>query len=497
MKVAQRCIRLWHSYMTIGVDASMPFGTKRVIRALNFLGLLGAPIPTALSLNMWMHCQCGISVLLMGIMLSAVIASLPLFNYLEKTKLGASTFFIVAGINCVFDAAMLGPGFGIEYAFFFLLVGAFAFSNTRLQVVSYSIFSGFGTIACLYAYYLSQGNVNPGMFIAQAVFALSTMIFMYLNLNLLTSQSESYEQAIEVKNRELETQKLELTQQHDNLSKLHLAIREKNEKLGLKNFMITESLNYAKRIQLSTLPGVSRMQKDLGDSFVFFKPKDIVSGDFYWYEKQQNIRYFAVADCTGHGVPGAFMSLLGTNMLHQIVREMKFEKPSQILNELNDRLNRQLETMPDDENIREGMDITLCALNVETGNLQFSSAGRPVFLIRNCELTEYRSTRSYVGRSYVTDENFFDCDVTLEDGDTLYLFTDGFVDQFDITDKRKYSLMRLKKLLPEIFYVDMAGQLELIQAEFERWKGHTPQTDDVLIFGYRYKVQPNSSHKND
>jgi serine phosphatase RsbU (regulator of sigma subunit) len=472
--------------VNLGVLESMPFVRKQSIRNLNIVSLTCVPFPTGLSLLLMHFAPTSVWQMVLGIWSSMALMLVPVFNHFQKFHIGRFLMNFSIGSTLIADAYFAGGGYGLELPFFVVLIGAFSFNEFNWEVKLYTLFSLVGLLTCL-SFYYANGNVGKsGSFVVHASFAASSILFSFICLSVLKLQTEDYEASLEEANLALKTRKEQLQLQHDDLSKLNSVIREKNEKLGHKNFMITESLNYARRIQISTLPDTTKLERLLGSCFVLYKPKDIVSGDFYWADEIDGLVYFAVADCTGHGVPGAFMSLLGINTLHQIMLDPAFRSPASILQELDNRITEQLGSGLLDETSREGMDISLCVLNKNNATLRFASAGRPVMIVRDCKVTEYKGSRVYVGKNYVQDSTFTEYEVSLQQGDMLYMFTDGLTDQFDIQDKKKFGLARLRSLLPEIYYVDVHAQQELVRHEFERWKGYTPQTDDVLMMGYRF-----------
>lgn len=393
MKMFQTILELIKNVINTGVTEDMPFSEKRSLRALNLVGVLGCPFPAILSSLVWTLLGTEYYVFVAGLITSLILGSMPLFSFNNKRSLGIFVLYITLFTNLVIDEISLGGVKGLELGAFFMLVGAFSFSTTSTEAYAYSVLAACSVLTCIFLFHWLKPVFEMSSFIIHFLFGLTSLAFSSICLNMIKSQNDSYEMTIEQKNIELEKSKIELTYQHDNLVKLNLAIREKNEKLGHKNYMITESLNYARRIQFSTLPDMAEVQKHMGECFIFYKPKDIVSGDFYWITRQNGTLYFAVADCTGHGVPGAFMSLMGSNFLHQIIREPGEKKPSEILNLLSSRINQQLGHNLLDEYSREGMDITLCSLNSESNTLMFSSAGRPLFLLKQGKVIDYKGTR--------------------------------------------------------------------------------------------------------
>lgn len=263
---------------------------------------------------------------------------------------------------------------------------------------------------------------------------------------------------------------------------------EKNKELDEINKDITASIRYAKRIQDAILPPDDFVKRTLPNTFILFKPKDIVSGDFYWMENKKDVVIFAAVDCTGHGVPGAFMSIVGHNLLDRVVGEQKITQPARILDELNKSISDTLrQTDLEDNTVRDGMDISICSLNRNTGILEFAGAYNPLWLIRNGELVEVKANKFPIGNSKAGENNkFTNHEITLEKGDTLYIFSDGYSDQFGGPQGKKFKASALKQLLLSSQHLNMESQRDLLDSTIEKWRGHHEQVDDILVIGTRY-----------
>ena len=229
-----------------------------------------------------------------------------------------------------------------------------------------------------------------------------------------------------------------------------------------------------------------RSKKQFADAFVLFRPKDIVSGDFYWFDSVGNEVLFAVADCTGHGVPGAFMSIAGINLLTEMVNLNGLREPSIILDESNRALAKMLHQDHRIETVRDGMDIAFCALNMESKQLKFAGAFNPLWVVRNGEIIEYRGDKFPVG-AYMdsTEVHFRQHQLQLQKGDSIYLFSDGFSDQFGGERGKKMKESNFRKILLSIAHLPMHEQNQRLEHEFEIWKGDHEQIDDVCVIGVR------------
>ena len=259
-------------------------------------------------------------------------------------------------------------------------------------------------------------------------------------------------------------------------------IREQKTQIENKNKEVTDSINYAQRIQKAILPSHRLVESYLPKSFVVYLPKDIVSGDFYWVEKKGNKVFFAVADCTGHGVPGAMMSVIGQNALNRVINEFEIIKPSEILDKLSVLVEEGFSKSGSD--VRDGMDIALCSLDTSSNKLEFAGANNPVYIYSSNELKEIKATKQPIGR-FESKVNFVNHEVQLNSGDAVYLFTFGIADQFGGPDGKKYKYKRVKELLLQNNNKSHSEQKNNIITEFVKWKGQNEQIDDVCLMGIK------------
>jgi serine phosphatase RsbU (regulator of sigma subunit) len=254
---------------------------------------------------------------------------------------------------------------------------------------------------------------------------------------------------------------------------------QKSMEIEEKNRDITASIRYAERIQRAMLP----KEDTFKETFVLFMPKDIVSGDFYWMYDNGDWQFIAVVDCTGHGVPGAFMSIIGHNSLNKVVREYGLTRPSAIIDQLNIEVMKAL-LQRHEKAITDGMDLALIAFNKKNFTLEFAGAFNPLYLVRKGEIIVYRGDRNPIGMT-TTDEkkNFTNHVVDIQQGDLLYMCTDGYADQFGSAEVKKYKSANVKKLLASIWDLPMADQKCRLESEILSWKGDLDQVDDILFIG--------------
>jgi serine phosphatase RsbU (regulator of sigma subunit) len=264
-----------------------------------------------------------------------------------------------------------------------------------------------------------------------------------------------------------------------------VVMKQKGE-IELQNLEITDSINYAKRIQTSILPDPNKLKESFKDAFIFFYPRDIVSGDFYWFDKFDDDKFILVcADSTGHGVPGAFMSMIGSTLLQDIVTRKRISKPSEILSLLDKQIFSTLNQNVELGVSNDGMDMVVCEFNISTRHIRFASAMRPVVLVLDGEPFYIKGNRSSVGGESVIEKYFDDQEYYLKDGDMIYLFSDGLPDQFGGTDGKKLKIARLKQLIEQVAHLPMDEQMEIIKKFYFDWKGSYEQVDDVLLMGVR------------
>jgi serine phosphatase RsbU (regulator of sigma subunit) len=313
-------------------------------------------------------------------------------------------------------------------------------------------------------------------FYSLLIIVIIAIVYSYVKIRekQLIAEKQKLELMVDERTKEIEKQK-------DLLSK-------NNEELTRSNTLIRDSINYAKRIQDVVLPQVSEIKKHLPESFVFFKPRDTVSGDFYWISEQNNDLYIAVADSTGHGVPGAFMSLIGTTLLNEITHNTHNQMPVTILEKMNKGIIKALKQQNSDrmEIQDDGLDITLCKINKTQKTVQIASAQQSFFYIApNNEIEVIHGDMTSIGGSFNTNIDFTNREFEYQAGARFYLFSDGFCDQFGGAENKKYQTARFKHLILDIQHLPMTKQLAVIETEFDTWKNDNRQTDDVLVLGFK------------
>jgi serine phosphatase RsbU (regulator of sigma subunit) len=265
---------------------------------------------------------------------------------------------------------------------------------------------------------------------------------------------------------------------------LEVVERQKAE-LEIRERDITDSLNYAQRIQEALLPSEAYFRKYFRESFIFFKPKDIVSGDFYWIGEKEGRIFIVAADCTGHGVPGALMSMIGIEIIDKTINEDNLDIPSSILAVLNKGLEK---TFSREKNIgtiiRDGMDIGLCVIDTRKKKIEFAGAFFPLYLVRDNSLIEIKGDKVLIGMN-PSGLPYTNHEIDLMEDDILYLFSDGYIDQFGGSENKKFMYRRFRYLLTTINRFPVNDQKSVLEENIRTWMGETPQLDDMMVIGFK------------
>ena len=275
--------------------------------------------------------------------------------------------------------------------------------------------------------------------------------------------------------------------------KANNALEKLNREIKFYNKEITDSINYARQIQTAILPANERILRALPDSFVLYKPKAIVSGDFYFFAEKNGRAIIAAVDCTGHGVPGAFMSMIGSNLLNQIIIEKGISKPDEILNRLHLGVREALKQDSTEGDQKDGMDICLCSIDTRNYSIEYAGANRPLFIFRDGVLSEIKANKFPIGGIQTEEERrFTNHQIQLKKHDSLYLFSDGFVDQFGGERGKKFMSKQFKQVLAGIQNLPLKKQEEQLDKTFENWRNFPnpakmayEQVDDILVIGLR------------
>ncbi len=266
-------------------------------------------------------------------------------------------------------------------------------------------------------------------------------------------------------------------------------LNKEKEIVEIQNLEIKKSIQYAKRIQTSILPSVSYIKQHLPDSFILYQPKDIVSGDFYWFTNIDSKLIIAAVDCTGHGVPGAFMSIIGYTALNYIVNDKRILEPSVILKELDKQVKISINNQQGDnvENSYDGMELGICIIDYEQNKLEFSGANRPMYFKNKSSLEKVNTSKNSIGgdNKFSGTKEFKTFRTTFNKGDSIYLLSDGYVDQFGGPKGKKFMSKNIALLIEEVGSFSMKDQGKLFEKNINDWRGLEDQVDDIMVIGFR------------
>lgn len=445
---------LWENIAFIGLDDRDEFKHKDIVLMNRLIIvsclLMFGLIPVEVFINGWEL------VWLEGIIILICLSTL-VFNYLKWFAFAKFYFFVVASSMVFFLGLAIGSGTGNELFFIpMFIVPAMLFDNRRIIL-------GLSIVAFLLYMILNylQPIVEPTLYVKPEIKRTIRFIFYTINFAII------YFEIYYFKSINYRFQKL---------------LTSKTQEVENKNQEIIDSITYAKRIQEAILLPIHLVKNHLPDSFILFKPKDIVAGDFYWVDEVDDKVIFAAADCTGHGVPGAMVSVVCHNALNSAVREFDLAEPGKILDKTRELVIKQFSKSTED--VKDGMDISLCVLNKKTLLLEFAGANNPLWLLRknDSEIFEIKPTKQAVGKGDLS-KKFESHQIQLAAGDLIYIFSDGFADQFGGDKGKKYKYKPFKDLLVTNRNLSLSEQSNLINSEFEKWKQDLEQVDDICVVG--------------
>ncbi|WP_338770085.1 7TM diverse intracellular signaling domain-containing protein [Bernardetia sp. ABR2-2B] len=413
-------------------------------------------------------------------------------NILGLKNVASSINQIAGGISAINSLAAAiyvyyvgyKPAKYIILAWSWYLVGVVLFVLSGAGIIPYNTFTSSGIL------------LGSAIEMVLLSVALAAKIDYYKQKQVETQEkllktSEEHREFVETQNKRLEDRVVERTEELNvvneelsvNLERLH----EQNIVIEKKNHNITASINYAKRIQQAMLPRLEEIKSVLPNSFVFFEPRDIVSGDFYYFQKINNKIVIGAIDCTGHGVPGAFMSLIGNDLLNEIVESKLVTKAAHILDRLDEGITKVLRQT--DTQIRDGMDAAFCVYDLETQVMEYAGARNPLIYIQNGELKTIKADRQSVGGNLIKNQHnkkaFTNHTLDITQKTSFYLFTDGFQDQFGGDNDKKFTIKRFREVLSEASKLPFSEQKDFLKNTLKNWIGYTnKQIDDILVFGF-------------
>lgn len=310
---------------------------------------------------------------------------------------------------------------------------------------------------------------------------LITMLLIWLaykwRVKTIEQQKRKLEKLVHIRTKELEAANEKIENQLE-------LVEEQRDQISEQKKDITDSIYYAENIQRSLLPSEETLGSTFSEYFVLFKPRDIISGDFYWVKETESKIYLIAADCTGHGVPGALMSMLGISFLNEIVNKYKNIEVDEMLNQLRSYIIKALNQDDRDSESRDGMDISLVSIERNSNSLCFSGANNPLYFLRDNELTEVKGDKMPIGKDEVMLP-FTKHEISTRQGDLFYMFSDGYPDQFGGPKDKKFKYPRFKRILKDISVKPMNEQRDILDRKIEEWKGDNEQTDDIIVLGFR------------
>jgi serine phosphatase RsbU (regulator of sigma subunit) len=415
-----------------------------------------------------------------------IIASILMFIVIVSSTTMMSKIYALIPINLVIPLSYL-----LAYSLLKALLrkrhgsvlsylGVFIMTSSVMHdaLLASGIIIGFGNYISSYGWVVLI--ILQALVLAQ-MFSRTYRRNINLNLNLeaivkeRTLTIDEQRTILEKQNLDLQEQKEEIETQRDHAHK--------------QNKEITDSINYARRIQSAMLPPKRYISELLNESFILYKPRDIVSGDFYWIKQVNKYVVIVAADCSGHGIPGAFMSMLGMGYLNEIVQRREVTQAKDVLSALRKQIKNSLRQHGGRDEAKDGIDMALCVMDLKNRKMQYAGANNPLYLIRGADkeakVIEYKPDRMPVGYYQVKDNIFNNHDIKLESGDTFYLFSDGFIDQKGGTENKKFMSGRFRKLLEGIQDQTMYDQKITLKNTLSDWMGNNPQVDDILVIGVR------------
>jgi serine phosphatase RsbU (regulator of sigma subunit) len=324
-------------------------------------------------------------------------------------------------------------------------------------------------------------KISPPWWKTNWFYITSIITILLLGYIIIVVRTRNLKKTQIILTNKVEERTKELREEKEKVETVNTELAYQKKEVEVANKNITDSINYAKKIQDAILPKAAKLEELKESVSVLYMPKDVVSGDFYWYERVNNKLIFAAADCTGHGVPGAFMSMIGVNNLNQIIIENKITSPDRILQELNIAIKKVLKQEDVDSESKDGMDISICCFDLEENVIEYAGAFRPLIYIRDNELHELKGSRQPIGGSAPLDYNYDLNKFEIKKDDVFYMFSDGYPDQFGGPKGKKYMNKRLKAVFMDIYKKAPGIQRETLREELIKWMGDNEQIDDILV----------------
>ncbi len=421
-----------------------------------------------------------------SIMTVALINALIL-KFAKKITLSA---YVMVTLVFILEAAIFAVigkgGTGIYWLYVYPLLAIFLLGNVAGSIYSLLLI----TLVGLGLHYEPDFIIQyPDNLLFRVVFTyllvwISTVVYEYVRYRTRKAFLHMYEQKSNLLEETLQ-QKEEILTINEKLSEEREIIAKQKDEIEEAHNHIRGSINYAKRLQEAMLTSDELLKGYFSDKyFILFKPKETVSGDFYYINKVNDYLFLSVADCTGHGVSGSFLTILGITYIHEIVRKSDVRDTGKVLNELRNRVKTIFKTFGSEN--RNGIDLVFCAVNLKTGMMQYSGANNSLFIVRNGELIEYKSTRNPIG-FYPKEIDFDVTDIQLQKNDKIYLLTDGLKDQIGGEENKKFGGQKMLSLIKEVSDKPMKEQHAVFDKIIQKWQGDNKQVDDITVMGVEWQ----------
>jgi len=487
------CKNFLERVANIGTDESYDFSKNRKIRTSNLIGYIG--VITFMAYFLFLK-HLDVAFLWTNLLGIFTLGSVIFLNW-KRQHLMAQLWLCldVSAVTVVF-AYTFGEKSLSEYFLIACSVLPLFFFEKKRHFVPLFLFVVGCYLICLFVYdytdapakELMNSELGRTLSIANILtvfFILFSMVRVFKDeQNRYTHIIEEQKDQLEESREEILMQKEEIEVQAEELATKSNILQISLEDIQHKNREITSSINYARRIQSAMLPLESEVAESFNDFFLFFRPRDIVSGDFYWFYQKQNLQIIAVGDCTGHGVPGAFMSMIGSSLLDKIVRDEQITETGKILTELHLAIRLALKQANSES--RDGMDMTICTIDKNDQKLQFSGAKNPLYFVQDGKMNIIKGDKFSIGGHQREIKRIFQThEISINLKTIIYLFSDGYQDQFGGLENRKFMTKRFRNLLFEHYQKPLSNQKQILETTLNDWIkiGDEKQTDDILIIG--------------
>jgi serine phosphatase RsbU (regulator of sigma subunit) len=484
---------LWTKISELGVNKTMSYSHQRKVVLSNQLSLLFFVLLLVLKISL-IIAEGASHVTSIGVVF--VLLLIPLLNSKGFNLIGALIMVLLIPFFTVFStiAIKINHNDAMSILFFilprlmllsYITLPFILIDNSRKWIL---FFTSFFIVSCNIFYDKLHDLLGVSIFQIQTtyqgyenlhVLIVFPILIILMSFIFLTRINTKYEERIEVSNNQLQLSNNDLE-----ISKQEL--ETKNEIIETINKNITQSIVYASHIQ-SAMMSLKDIDNQLDyEHFIIHLPHSIVSGDFLWIKRFDNKIMLSVADCTGHGVPGALLSMLGMAFLNEITLNERIEKASEVLEKLRFKIKKSLNKEHEISGLKEGMDIAFCIIDTQLHKMQYAGANNPLYIVRNFELLEFRPTRNPIG-IFLKERAFENHEISLHENDLIYLFSDGFADQFGSENNKKFLSKRFKSTLLNISSKRITEQKKMLLSVLNSWQGNNKQTDDITVLGFIYE----------